>query len=111
MSGSWYLGLPMSKLSKHVGYSESRTTVATKLASVPRGLLNDGERIMTKLSHLWLSTIPSQLYSLSWQVTKAQRYIKWMSILHSYTVPYQKKSILSNQRDSRSLARRIGFAS
>src|SRR4051812_47157223 len=111
MSGPWYLSLPMSKLLRYVGYSESRTTVATKPAFAPRGLLNDGERIMTKLSHLWRSTIPSELCSLLWQVARVQRYIRWMSTLLFYTVPYRRRFTSNNQRDSRFQARRIGFAS
>src|SRR5438270_8152993 len=111
ISGPWYLGLPMSKLSKHVGYFESRTTVATKLVSVQRGLLNDGGRIMMKPLHQWPSTTPSEPCLLSWQVIRAQRYIKWMLTPHFYTVSYRRRSTLNNQRDSKFPVRRIGFAS
>src|SRR5438270_7730725 len=101
----------MSKLSRHIVYSESRTTVATKPASAPRGLLNDGGRIMTKPLHLWLNTIPSEPCSLSWQVARVQGYIRWTSTPLSYTVPYWERSISNTQRDSRLQARRIGSAS
>src|SRR5437764_13381892 len=37
MSGPWYLGPPMLKLLRLVRYFESRTMVATKPASAPRG--------------------------------------------------------------------------
>src|SRR2546423_2977211 len=111
MSGPWYLGLPMLKLLRHAGYFESKIMAAAKPVSVPRGSHSAGERIIMKLSHLWQSTIPSELCSLLWQVARAQRYIKWTSTLLSYTVPYQRRFTSSNQRDSRFLAERIGSAS
>src|SRR4051794_3745274 len=101
----------MSKLLRHIGYFGSRIMAATKLVSVQRGSCSAGERIMTKLSHLWLSTIPSELYLLLRPVARVQRYIKWTLILLSYTVPYRRRSTSNNLRDLRFPAKRIGFAS